>query len=87
VWLIVVLKGQRISQKRIGKTFRLGADNKHFLKTEFSVSKYLSSESLLQGNGNNLDRVNSRLDNLQWEDVFKPCGYVAGFGIVLCLQF
>lgn len=72
---------------RFGRTFNLGTSNKHFLKTEFSISKHIATQSILQGNGNNLERINQEIDKLLWDDVFKTYGYVGGFGIAYSYKF
>jgi hypothetical protein len=66
---------------RIGKSFTLDSENRHSISTEISINKYISTRSSLEANGNDLEIANEILDDLLWEDVFGPYGYVGGIGI------
>jgi hypothetical protein len=72
---------------RFGKSFNMGDNNKHQLRTEISISKYVATQSYLKGNDQDLDLVNQKLDSLIWEDVFRPYGYVGGIGFVYTYKF
>ena len=72
---------------RIGKTISMSSNKKHFLKTELSIIKHIGSQSILEGNGNNLERINNEIDKLLWNDVFKPYGYLAGLGLAYNYKF
>ena len=76
---------------RFGKVFTLSSNNKHHLKTEISVSKYILTQSGLElqglNLGLNLELINKELDRLLWEDVFKRYGYVGGIGFAYSYSF
>ena len=76
---------------RFGKSFTLSSNNKHHLKTEISVNKYIVTQSILElqgfNLGLNLENVNKELDRLLWEDVFKKYGYVGGIGFAYSYSF
>lgn len=72
---------------RFGKSFSLDSGDRHSLKTEFSVSKYIATQSFLQGNGNNLERINEEISRMLWEDVFRTYGYVGGLGLAYSYRF
>ena len=72
---------------RFGKSFSLSSNKKHYLKTEFSLAKHIATHSILQSNGNDLERINQELDRLLWDDVFKRYGYLGGFGFAYCYIF
>jgi hypothetical protein len=72
---------------RLGRSFSISSNNKHFLRTEFSVSKYLATQSILEFNGQYRDLINQELDRLLWEDVFKKYGYVGGIGFAYTYKF
>ena len=72
---------------RFGKSFSISSNNKHHIKTEFSINKYITTQSVLKVNGKNFERINQELDRLLWEDVFRPYGYVGGIGFAYCYKF
>jgi hypothetical protein len=72
---------------RVGKSFRISSNNKHYFKTEFSISKHIASQTQLQGNGNNLERINQEINRLLWDDVFKIYGYIGGLGLAYVYKF
>ncbi len=72
---------------RLGKSFKLSPNNKHYLKTEISINKYITTKSILKLNGNNLQALNKELNKILWEDVFKKYGYVGGIGFAYSYKF
>lgn len=76
---------------RFGKSFTLSSNNKHHLKTEISVNKYIMTQSILElqgfNLGLNLEPINKELDRLLWEDVFKKYGYIGGIGFAYSYSF
>ncbi|MEM6831206.1 MAG: hypothetical protein AAF551_11890, partial [Bacteroidota bacterium] len=66
---------------RIGRSFAISENARHTIKTELSFTKYLSTQSSLSVNNQNLINVNQVLDRLLWEDVFKKYGVVGGIGV------
>lgn len=72
---------------RFGRYFKLGPSNKHFIKTELSFIKYLSTQTSLSGNGQNLTLINQELNKLIWDDVFKPYGFAGGIGLAYSYRF
>lgn len=76
---------------RFGKSFSLNSNNKHQLKTEISINKYIVTNSVLELHGSslslNLEPINRELNRLLWEEVFKKYGFVGGFGLSYCYSF
>ncbi len=72
---------------RFGKSFSISVNNKHHFKTEISINKYISTQSILKINDQNLELINQELDRLLWEDVFRRYGYVGGIGFAYSYKF
>ena len=72
---------------RVGRSFSISKNNKHHIKTEFSIGKYLSTKSTLTLNGEDFESLNEALDRALWDDVFKKYGYIGGFGIAYSYTF
>lgn len=72
---------------RGGRKFYLDENKKHSLRPEISMYKYVRSHSVLSRNGIKPAELNSILNNLLWEDVFKNYGYVGGIGILYAYRF
>ncbi len=66
---------------RMGRTFQLGENKDHYWVIELSAFKHYATQSLLEINDREADRLNSIVDELLWEDVFKEYGYYGGAGI------
>jgi len=54
---------------------------------ELSAAKHLATKTSLSLVNNDLSRINSELDELIWEDAFKPYGYIGGLGVAYVFSF
>jgi hypothetical protein len=68
---------------RFGRVFRLIP--RHRIHAEISLYKHVGVHTQLESNGERIPDQN--LENLFWEDVFKPYGYLGGIGIVYSYSF
>ena len=66
---------------RLGRKLFFGEGNRHCIKIELSAYKYISTQSVLTINEKTADKINTRLDALLWDKVFKTYGYIGGLGI------
>ena len=72
---------------RFGRAFTFGKDNKHQINAEFSISKHIASQTSLSLNNQDVSNINQLLDDLFWEEVFKPYGYLGGVGVAYAYRF
>ncbi len=72
---------------RLGHSIVLDKNNHHILRTEFSLSKHIATQSSLFINNQSADNINQKLDKKLWEDVFKTYGFVGGIGLSYSYRF
>ena len=72
---------------RMGRTIQLGSTEKHRIRVEFSFHKHISSKSTTTINSIVNETLNREMDDLLWEDVFKPYGFAGGLGVSYCYRF
>ena len=66
---------------RTGRTIPFGNSENHHLHVELSFYKHYKIQTLLSVNDQQNEGVSEALDELLWEDVFQPYGYLGGFGL------
>ncbi len=72
---------------RFGREFVLGASSQHLVHTDLSVYKHYATQSVLMINDEQPEELNKVLDDLLWEDVFRPYGYLGGLGVAYSYRF
>ena len=72
---------------RFGRFFCIGKGEKHRIRAELSLSKYISIESKLLINNQKFEAISERLNTLLWDDVFKKYGYTGGVGVSYSYHF
>ena len=72
---------------RTGREIPLGANEKSSLLLELSFFKHIATQSQLNINAATPEALNSALDELLWEDVFRPYGYLGGLGLTYSYLF
>jgi hypothetical protein len=72
---------------RLGRRIDLDEDAQHSIRIELSATKHIASQTSLTINDEEADRLNQALDELFWEDVFKPYGFLGGLGISYSYRF
>ncbi|MGB2129729.1 MAG: hypothetical protein ACPHXR_09665 [Flavicella sp.] len=72
---------------RGGYSFPISIDKKHQIRVEVSAAKHSSIQTRLKIQNKKNDAVNTKLNNLFWEDVFRDYGYLGGIGIAYIYDF
>lgn len=72
---------------RVGRTIALDKQQKSQLDFSLSFAKHLESQTLLTIQGEPSERVNSVLDSLLWNEVFRDYGFLGGLGIAYTYRF
>jgi len=66
---------------RVSRALPLDSQNRHHLLLDISFYKHYMTQTHLFLNQGYADRISETLNDLLWEDVFLPYGYLAGFGL------
>ena len=72
---------------RFGREFVFGTSSQHLVHTDLSVYKHYATQSALMLNDEQPEELNKVLDDLLWEDVFRPYGYLGGLGAAYSYRF
>ena len=72
---------------RCGREMAFGASSQHLMHIDLSVYKHYSTQSNLTINDEEPQELSEALDELLWEDVFRPYGYLGGLGIAYSYRF
>jgi len=72
---------------QLGHLFHLDKDGKHKIRTGLVLAKHLATQSSLSFAERNLENINTELDTLLWEDVFKDYGFIGGLDIAYVFKF
>ena len=72
---------------RIGRDIVLGGSEQHLLHIDLSAYKHIASSSSLILNDEEPEELSAVLDDLLWEDVFRPYGYLGGLGLAYSYRF
>ena len=72
---------------RFGRDIPLGASENHLFHIDISAFKHYASSSSLTLNEDEAEELSAVLDDLLWEDVFRPYGYLGGLGMAYSYRF
>ena len=72
---------------RLGRSFYLEEKKRHIINVEFSAAKHIATQTSLTVDAQNAATINEILDDLMWEEVFKPYGFVGGIGVAYAYRF
>ena len=72
---------------RVGRAIPFGEGQKHNLLVDLSFHKHYSTKTSLYINEEQPEKLNEMLDELLWEDVFLPYGYLGGLGLSYSYSF
>ncbi len=72
---------------RTGRIIPLGTTDRSSLLLELSFAKHISAQSQLSINEETPETINTALNDLLWEDVFLPYGYLGGVGVSYSYTF